>query len=493
MTAPVPLSPFEARWLAEVVRRHEEHHGLLDDAAEPAAASAAAPAAVPDFEGRILCRAERLGARQGWRAAILGWRRRARMLLLVALALALVLGFGAAAGVLGDGARPVNVVWTLGGLLGVHGLSLLLWLTAMALQGRGGGRIRGGGSVGGMWLRLVAVFDRSRTAADLPLALGGLLGRGRLAGWGIGAASHALWLAALLGATGGVLLLLATRRYGFVWETTILPARSFVDLSAAVGALPALLGFPVPDAAMVTASGTAPLVDEAGRRAWAGWLVGAMVVYGVLPRLLLVLACAGLWRRGLGRLRLDLSRPGYARLRAVLMPDSTRIGVSDPAPAVPPCPPRPPPPAGHGGAAVAVAIELGDDLAWPPAVAEGAETKAEAGGTRASGGWEDGGRLDSREQRRAVLGRLAARPPARLLVAVDARQTPDRGTLGLVAELAACAVATRVWLCAGACAPAGRAAQWRAGLGRIGLDAAALFEDAARVRAWLENPEADDV
>ncbi|AVR90055.1 DUF2868 domain-containing protein [Thauera aromatica] len=490
MTAPVSLSLFEARWLAEVVRRHEEHHGLLEDAAEPAAASAAAPAAVPDFEGRILCRAERLGARQGWRAAILAWRRRARTLLLVALALALVLGFGAAAGVLGDGSRPVNVVWTLGGLLGVHALSLLLWLAAMALQGRGGGRIRGGGSAGWVWLRLVAFFDRSRTAADLPLALGGLLGRGRLAGWGIGAASHALWLAALLGATGGVLLLLATRRYGFVWETTILPARSFVDLSAAVGALPALLGFPVPDAAMVTASGEAPLLDEAGRRAWAGWLVGAMVVYGVLPRLLLALCCAGLWRRGLGRLRLDLSRPGYARLRAVLMPGSARIGVSDPAPAVLPCPPRPASPAGHGAAAVAVAIELGDDLAWPPAVAEGAE--AGAGGTRGRGAWEDGGRLDSREQRRAVLGRLAARPPARLLVAVDARQTPDRGTLGLVAELAACAVATRVWLCAGAHAPVGRTAQWRAGLGRIGLDAAALFEDAAGVRAWLETPEADD-
>ncbi|APR04147.1 DUF2868 domain-containing protein [Thauera chlorobenzoica] len=482
-----PLSPFEARWLAEVVRRHEEQHGLLEDAAEPTAA----PAAAPDFEGRILLRADRIGAREGWRAALLAWQRRARLLLLAALALALVLGFGTAAGVLGDGSRPVNVVWTLGGLLGVHGLSLLLWLSGMLLSGRmrGGSGIHAGGVLGRGWLRLVAVLDRSRAAAELPLALAGLLGRGRLAAWGVSAVSHALWLAALLGATLGVLLLLATRRYGFVWETTILPADSFVGLSAALGALPAALGFPVPDAAMVAASGEAPLLEEGGRRAWAGWLLGALVVYGVLPRLLFALGCAALWRRGLRRLRLDLSRPGYARLRAVLMPDSARIGVSDPAPAALPCPHRPPPPAGHGAAAVAVAIELGDDLAWPPAVAEAAETGA---GRMPGGGWEDGGRLDSREQRRAALGRLAARPPARLLVAVDARQTPDRGTLGLVAELAERAVATRVWLCAGTGAPAGRAAQWRAGLGRIGLDAAALFEDAARVRAWLENPEADE-
>src|SRR5690606_25800243 len=118
-----------------------------------------------------------------------------------------------------------------------------------------------------------------------------------------------------LGATLGVLALLATRRYGFVWETTILPADTFVALSAALGALPGSLGFPVPDAATVMASGDAPMLAEAGRRAWAGWLVGAMVAYGVLPRLALALLCFGLWRRGAARIRLDPSHAGYARLR----------------------------------------------------------------------------------------------------------------------------------------------------------------------------------
>ena len=66
---------------------------------------------------------------------------------------------------------------------------------------------------------------------------------------------------------------------------------TFVALSAALGALPGMLGFPVPDAATVLASGDAPMLDEAGRRAWAGWLVGAMTIYGVLPRLALALLC----------------------------------------------------------------------------------------------------------------------------------------------------------------------------------------------------------
>ncbi len=471
-----------------------------------------ARAAAADFEGRVLYRAQALGAQQGWRDAILRWRARARVLLVVAVLLALVLGFGAAAGVLGDGARPVNVVWTLGGLLGVHLLSLLLWVLGVALQGRARGGFHHGGVLGRAWLALTTWLDRSKAAVDLPTALGGLLGHGRLATWGVGAVNHALWFAALLGATVGVLALLATRRYGFVWETTILPADSFVALSAALGALPGMLGFPVPDAATVAASGDAPMIDEAGRRAWAGWLLGAMVVYGVLPRLLLALLCAALWQRGVRRLTLELSRPGYARLRPLLMPDSERIGVSDPEPAAIPRPLRQAPAVRGEGRAVAVALELGDDLPWPHSLAASDSVPQPA--------WEDGGRLDGREQRRAAREAFAAHPPRRLLVAVDARQTPDRGSLGLIAELAGHAQSTRVWLAGVAApvaatlathdegrgrdddaapAPCGRVRQWRDGLAGIGLvgnadgqpddgqAGSAAFLDAASARAWLEH------
>lgn len=528
------------------MRRHEEHHGALDDARIHADARATAP----DFEGRLLHRADALGAREGWRDAILRWQARARVLLFAAAVLALVLGFGAAAGVLGDGTRPVNVVWTLGGLLGVHLFSMLLWLVTLALQGGARGGFQHGGVLGRAWLALTGFLDRSKAAADLPLALGGLLGRGRLAAWGVGAANHALWCAALLGATLGVLALLATRRYGFVWETTILPADTFVALSAALGALPGMLGFPVPDAATVAASGDAPMLDEAGRRAWAGWLVGAVVVYGVLPRLVLALLCVALWRRGTRRLALDLSRPGYARLRPLLMPDSERIGVRDPEPAAMPRPRRHAAIARGDGSAVAVALELGDDLSWPDVLDA---RFARDGGAMAVGAdaaparhWDDGGRLDSREQRRAARELFAAHPPRRLLVAVDARQTPDRGSLGLIAELADHAQSIRVWpagldareaVDAGTAgsvgrgpaadgamdgaaergageAREGRLRQWREGLAGIGLAGAAsdganigyevdgatgqagrgvgaegevVLMDAAAARAWLEH------
>ncbi len=515
--APTPrLSALETRWVAELVRRHEEHRGVLDDARIHAEARALGG----DLEARVLHRAAALGAREGWCEAVLRWHGRARLLFFLAFGLALVLGFGAAAGVLGDGTRPVNVVWTLGGLLGVHGLSLLLWLASIGVQGRMRGGLQQGGVLGRVWLRVVGVLDRGAAAADLPAALAGLLGRGRLAAWGVGAVNHALWFAALLGATLGVLALLATRRYGFIWETTILPADSFVSLSTALGALPGMLGFPVPDAATVAASGDAPMEAEAGRRAWAGWLVGAVVVYGVLPRLVLVLTCWLLWRRGTRGLALELSRPGYARLRPLLMPDSERIGVHDPERATLQGPRRQANVVRGEGGAVAVALELGDDLPWPGVLCAPAPNGQAAADLAAPPSWQDGGRLDSREERRAARERFARQPPPRLLVAVDARQTPDRGSLGLIAELADHAQSIRVWLagvdasevgaaagkaegCA-APAPAARLRQWREGLAGMGLSAAsadsagqgaapagaaeaAVVVDAAAARAWLEH------
>ncbi len=476
MTLPASLTPLEARWLAEVVRRHEERHGPLEDSA----ALAAARGERADLERRILRRADLLGAREGWRDAVLRWHGRARLGLLAGAILALLLGFGAAAGVLGDGSRPVNVVWALGGLLGVHLASLLLWLLGMALAGRGRAASAGrGGLAGRLWLRLVSALDRSTAAADLPAALAGLLGRGRLAAWGVAAVSHGLWALALGGAAAGVLLLLATRRYGFVWETTILPAQAFVSLVKALGVLPAVFGFPVPDAATVVASGDGAVTSEAGRRAWSGWLLGCLLVYGVVPRLVLAAACAGLWQRSVRRLALDLSRAGYARLRFRLLPASERLGVSDPAPGAMPRPHRPGAHPAEGEAAALVALELGDDLRWPPDFdAAGGEVVDTV----------DAGRLDSREQRRAALVRFQAHPPRRLLIAVDARLTPDRGSLGLIGELADRAVQTRVWAMRSPGAGGDeRVALWRDGLLRLGLAADGLITEAAAARAWLED------
>ena len=110
-----------------------------------------------------------------------------------------------------------------------------------------------------------------------------MLQRQRLTRWGLGLMVNALWALAMLAALVTLLLLLATRRYGFVWETTILGGDTFIALTQAIGALPALLGFSLPDVELIRASGDAAIASEVARQSWAGWLVGVVLVYGLLP------------------------------------------------------------------------------------------------------------------------------------------------------------------------------------------------------------------
>lgn len=266
-----------------------------------------------------------------------------------------------------------------------------------------------------------------------------------------------------------LLTLLATRRYGFVWETTILGADTFVAVTQALGTLPALLGFNVPSAEMIRASGDAAVNIERARQAWAAWLVGVLLVYGLLPRLILALLCLWRWKRGRAALRLDLNLPGYSQLRERLMPSSERLGVNDAAP-------------DHlhaviGGVseqdsngALLVAIELDGQHLWPP--------KLPANVSNA-------GILDSRESRHKLLEQLTRFPPARLAIACDPRRSPDRGSLALIAELARSASAARVWLLQappGQALDAERLGDWHNALQQLELP----FADCAPLN-WLET------
>ena len=74
-----------------------------------------------------------------------------------------------------------------------------------------------------------------------------------------------------------MLVQLSTRRYGFVWETTILSDTVFVSLTQHLGALPAALGIAMPDADVVLRAAT-PNQLPTDRQLWAAWLISALVV-----------------------------------------------------------------------------------------------------------------------------------------------------------------------------------------------------------------------
>ncbi|MFJ4607910.1 DUF2868 domain-containing protein [Pseudomonas atacamensis] len=451
------LTPLQNLWLSETIRLREEHAGPLDDLE----ANRLARAAGGDLPSRIARRALWLAERDGLTAALKHWLQGARLALVLLMIFAVLSGAGLAFAALGQ--TPVNVFWALGSLLGINLILLLSWALGLIFAGEHGA------TLGRLWLWLSEKFARDAKAAQLAPALLLLLQRKKLNRWALGALVNGLWLLAMLSALILLLTLMATRRYGFVWETTILGADTFIHVTQALGYLPSLLGFNVPTEEMIRGSGAGALDIESARQAWATWLVGVLVVYGVLPRLLLALFCLWRWNRGKAALRLDLNLPGYAQLRERLMPTSERLGVNDPEPAQLH---RVESNVGElaSEGALLVAIELDEQRSWPPALPKNVS---------------NAGILDSRESRHKLLEQLSRFPPARLAIACDPRRSPDRGSLALIAELARNAGATRIWLLQ---APPGEAldgqrlGDWHAALQQLDLP----FADCAPMN-WLES------
>lgn len=451
------LTPLQNLWLTETVRLREEHAGPLDDLE----ANRLARAAGGDLPSRIQRRALWLAERDGLTAALKHWLQGARLALVLLMILAMLSGAGLAFAALGQ--TPVNVFWALGSLLGLNLILLLSWALGLIFAGEHGA------TLGRLWLWLSEKLARDAKAAQLAPALLLMLQRKKLNRWALGALVNGLWLLVMLSALVLLLTLMATRRYGFVWETTILSADTFIHVTQALGHLPSLLGFNVPTVDMIRASGDGALDIESARQAWATWLVGVLVVYGVLPRLMLALLCFWRWNSGKAALRLDLNLPGYAQQRERLMPSSERLGVNDPEP-----------PQMHrvesgvsehaSEGALLVAIELDEQRPWPPALPKNVS---------------NAGILDSRESRHKLLEQLSRFPPARLAIACDPQRSPDRGSLALIAELARNAGETRVWLLQpppGAALDAERLGDWHIALQQLELE----FADSAPLN-WLET------
>jgi hypothetical protein len=401
-------SPLLQYWQAEAVRLREAHWGPLEDRA----ACQAALRRPADLQDRILARAAWLAEHGELHDRLVQWAVGARWALALLWLCACLAGIGTAAAVLGQG--QVNLALALLGLLGLHALTFLIWLAGW-LPG-----LPDSTTLSRLWLWLTRRLVRGPDGALAAQAFLSLLGRARAWKTAIGLISHGAWTAAFLGAVPTLLLLLSARRYTFHWETTLLSPDAFVGATRALGHLPGLLGFPAPDDAQIAASlGPQPLA--AGVQAdWSLWLIGCIVVWGLLPRLLALFACVLHLRRRLARLTVDPGLPGWLDLRERLLPTHASLGIDRPAPAAGGTASTVAPSAAGGAHAAVLAYELGPDLAWPPA--------------GLPDGVADLGRCDSREDRARIRALLRA-PPAHLLFVCDARLTPDRGAAAWLDEL----------------------------------------------------------
>ncbi len=415
------LPPLKTLWLCETVRLREEQTGLLEDSE----ACRTARATQGSLAQRLQVRGLFLAKRDGLLIAMQHWLQGAKLALWLLILSAIIAGVVLAKTALSGAPQAINIFWALAGLIGLNLLSLLAWLFSLVFSAQTSSPLSQ------VWLWLSNKLARDAKAAQLAPALLVLLQRHNLLRWGLGRLLHGWWLLTLTTALLSLIALLATRRYGFVWESTIVASDSFVTLVSSLGTPAAWLGFAIPDSSLIQHSGLQALEDEHARHIWASWLLGMLLIYGIVPRLACSLLCEWRWRRGIKGLQLNPNDPIWQPLHERVQPSSERLGVIDAAPTE-----LPSSTTGaqiKGQAAVIVAIELDDSVSWPPELPPQVF---------------NAGVIDTREQRRKILDQLSANPPARLLIACNPQRSVDRGTLHLIAELSRTAVQTQIWLLA---------------------------------------------
>lgn len=397
-------------WLAEAVRLREAHWSPLADQA----ATSVALQQGHDLQTRILIRARSLAADTGLEQQLRLWAQGARWSLLLLFLLAFLAGAGTAASALGLTGQTVNLGPALMALLGLHAISLLIWLLSL-IPGR-----QESSALSRAWLWLAKRLVRGPDSVLAAQALLSLLRRSHAWKPLLGVISHGAWTAACLGALPTLIVLLGTRQYSFHWETTLLTANTLAGIISYMGSLPHALGFQLPAAADIAASVGRPAASASLQTAWSIWLIGCVVSWGLLPRALGLFGCLyWLWRRFTG-MAIDPALPGWLELRARLQPAAINLGVDKPATrqAI-----HKKTSSGHAsltGHAAVLGHEIGEDLPWPPA---GLPEEV-----------MDLGRCNSRDERATVRTGLLD-PPAHLLLVCDARLTPDRGTISWFDEL----------------------------------------------------------
>lgn len=418
LTSTQPADAFCQLWLSETLRLHEQHNPPLEDSE----ACRQARQQGGDLRQRLTSRNLWLARREGLLDSLQAWLSAARLTSFALAITALLLGLGLGQAALSRQQDSINIIWALVSLLGPNLLALAFWLVSLFA----------GSSQPSQFTRLLLSaserLSRSPKASQLTVALFSLLGRARLLPWALGRWLHTWWLLVMLAALASSLFLLATHRYSFAWETTIVHSDSFVLLIQTLGQPAHWLGLPLPDAELIRSSGESLQNSATARQSWAGWLIGMLLIYGLVPRLLLALFCQWRWRRGRQQLQLDPQDPAWLGLHTKLMPTPSSQ-VIDPAPVQQPSPAAVKQHSDSPFTAIA-SLELDQPPLWqqpPPACLN----------------WL--GNLDGYQDQQALLEQLAGQPHS-LILACDSRRSPDRGSLHFIAELARSCSRLHIWL-----------------------------------------------
>lgn len=316
----MPLSS-QQKIIAEQIRVIEETQGAIPHI--PTASTGL------DFSSWLQARNQTLQQQPAVATALQHAPQVFHRLLLAVLIIAALAGAVTCAKSLANAGTQLNIFWVLGVLLGLSWISLLLWVLTLLLHRDQAGL------VAPLFSKLLDRFLPERPEPTATQAASRIWFRqiffSRPGSMRLGWITHLVWSAYLLGGVVGLLLLFTTRQFNFVWESTLLDGESFVRFTQWLTPPLAVLGLPVPDATQILASSidSINMNTAATRRTWALFLLGCVLIYGLLPRLLIGIICLAAEWRLRNQEPLDMNQPYYVKLQREFWPQGSRACVLD--------------------------------------------------------------------------------------------------------------------------------------------------------------------
>lgn len=335
----------------------------------------------------------------------------------ISLVAAAILGIIATVNAVGESAS-LNIYWLLVVLLGFNLLSIVLWITGIIFNMQ---RLSTGVAA-----QLVSWFpyrnkENNTTESMASQAWWQSCLTGSVGKWRISVLTHKFWLTYLLSGLVMLILLMIARQYNFIWGTTLLSESSLPSLTQHLATPMGYLGFVAPDINQIAASRVGVSEQDAETRiAWASFLLGAFLFYGILPRLILLGISALMQWWAERSFKLDLYLPYYIDLRQRLMSASIKAQVidADPHPNIATNRTTAPPKVINRAIplnAQAIGIELDKHIVWPDSVTL------------------RGNIISQQSQDEAIKAVKKINSP--LLIGVAVHRLPDRGIQRMIKEL----------------------------------------------------------
>ena len=423
---PVTSFSFDNKVLVEQIRGIESPQALTTDSIDTGSGG--------DFDGRLLRRAQYLIRQHSLQDTLSHAARIWGYSNILTTLLAVIIGALASLSAV-SGVSTLNIYWILLVLVGFNLLSMGLWVVGVCIGAEG--LTSGVFSKATAWVpALLGKTDTSKGKADRAWAecyFTGAVGK-----WRFSQMTQQLWLAYLSAGLGVLVAVLITRQFDFVWGTTLLSDEAFVQLTSILGQPLQSLGFAAPSAQQVmeTRIGAGYQLSAEHRYNWAQFLIGALLVFGIIPRLILWLISRALLGVAKSQFVLDNYLPYYIHLRQALMPTHGRSEIVDAdtksSEATPSVATIVQERAGAGqvpATALWVAVELGNAVTWPLLYA---------------GPEHNLGQVVDRASLDAIGQKIQASKGAEVAVVVMASRPPDRGLKRTILSLSTAAEHT--WL-----------------------------------------------